>query len=76
MIQSILRSDRDQQHLLSRPDAEPFHGAATAEPGERLEAVVKRADLAMLAVKRQHYMDMPHVCRRPMADAPPISVAS
>lgn len=51
-------------------------GAATAEPGERLEAVVKRADLAMLAAKRQHYMDMQHDRRRPMADAPLISVAS
>ncbi len=30
-------------------------GLATGEPGERLEAVVKRADLAMLAAKRAHY---------------------
>jgi diguanylate cyclase (GGDEF)-like protein len=30
-------------------------GIATAEPGERLEAVVKRADLAMLGAKREHY---------------------
>jgi diguanylate cyclase (GGDEF)-like protein len=30
-------------------------GLATAEPGERLEAVVKRADLAMLGAKRDHY---------------------
>jgi diguanylate cyclase (GGDEF)-like protein len=30
-------------------------GIATSEPGERLEAVVKRADLAMLAAKREHY---------------------
>ncbi|HZD91324.1 MAG TPA: diguanylate cyclase [Pseudolabrys sp.] len=30
-------------------------GMATSEPGERLEAVVKRADLAMLAAKREHY---------------------
>jgi diguanylate cyclase (GGDEF)-like protein len=30
-------------------------GLATSEPGERLEAVVKRADLAMLAAKRAHY---------------------
>jgi diguanylate cyclase (GGDEF)-like protein len=30
-------------------------GLATSEPGERLEAVVKRADLAMLQAKREHY---------------------
>jgi hypothetical protein len=30
-------------------------GAATSEPGERLEAVVKRADLAMFEEKRAHY---------------------
>ncbi|MCF8478759.1 MAG: diguanylate cyclase [Pseudolabrys sp.] len=30
-------------------------GLATSEPGERLEAVVKRADMAMLAAKREHY---------------------
>ncbi len=30
-------------------------GLATSDPGERLEAVVKRADLAMLAAKRDHY---------------------
>jgi diguanylate cyclase (GGDEF)-like protein len=33
-------------------------GLATSEPGERLEAVVKRADLAMLAAKREHYARM------------------
>lgn len=31
-------------------------GLATSEPGERLEAVVKRADLAMLEAKREHYV--------------------
>jgi diguanylate cyclase (GGDEF)-like protein len=30
-------------------------GMATSQPGERLESVVKRADLAMLAAKREHY---------------------
>ena len=30
-------------------------GAATSQPGERLEAVVKRADLAMFEQKRAHY---------------------
>jgi diguanylate cyclase (GGDEF)-like protein len=30
-------------------------GAATSQPGERLEDVVKRADLLMYEVKRQHY---------------------
>jgi diguanylate cyclase (GGDEF)-like protein len=31
-------------------------GIATSQPDERLEAVVKRADLAMLAAKREHYV--------------------
>ena len=35
-------------------------GLATSEPGERLEAVVKRADLAMLAAKREHYIQAEH----------------
>ena len=35
-------------------------GLATSEPGERLEAVVKRADLAMLKAKREHYTRMEH----------------
>ncbi len=30
-------------------------GIATQRPGERLEAVVKRADLRMLDAKREHY---------------------
>ncbi len=30
-------------------------GLSTSQPGERLEAVVKRADLAMLEAKREHY---------------------
>ena len=30
-------------------------GAATSQPGERLEAVAKRADLAMFEHKRAHY---------------------
>jgi diguanylate cyclase (GGDEF)-like protein len=32
-------------------------GAATGEPGERLESVVRRADAAMYAEKRAHYAD-------------------
>jgi diguanylate cyclase (GGDEF)-like protein len=32
-------------------------GAATSRPGERLEAVAKRADLAMFEAKRAHYSD-------------------
>ncbi|MDO9020463.1 MAG: sensor domain-containing diguanylate cyclase [Pseudolabrys sp.] len=35
-------------------------GLATSQPGERLEAVVKRADLAMLQAKREHYAQMTH----------------
>ena len=30
-------------------------GASTSQPGERLEAVVQRADLAMFDSKRAHY---------------------
>ncbi len=32
-------------------------GAATQVPGERLESVVKRADMRMLEAKREHYSD-------------------
>ncbi len=35
-------------------------GLATSQPGERLEAVVKRADLAMLEAKREHYTRAAH----------------
>ncbi len=39
-------------------------GAATSQPGERLEAVVKRADLAMFEQKRAHYArDMDELLR-------------
>lgn len=44
-------------------------GIATSRPGERLEAVVKRADLFMLDAKREHYADTTHDRRRP--DNPP-----
>ncbi len=39
-------------------------GIATASHGERLEFVVKRADLAMLEAKRQHYFGTEHDRRR------------
>ncbi len=39
-------------------------GVATAGHGERLEFVVKRADLAMLEAKRQHYFETEHDRRR------------
>jgi diguanylate cyclase (GGDEF)-like protein len=43
-------------------------GAATSEPGERLEAVVKRADLAMFEEKRAHYArDMDDLLRETSA---------
>ena len=35
-------------------------GIATSRPGERLEAVIKRADLLMLEAKRAHYSDHAH----------------
>jgi diguanylate cyclase (GGDEF)-like protein len=40
-------------------------GLATAHQGERMEAVVKRADLAMLDAKRQHYFESENDRRRP-----------
>jgi diguanylate cyclase (GGDEF)-like protein len=39
-------------------------GVATARHGERMEFVVKRADLAMLEAKRQHYFETEHDRRR------------
>jgi diguanylate cyclase (GGDEF)-like protein len=39
-------------------------GIATSRPGERLEAVVKRADLFMLDAKRAHYSEAEHDRRR------------
>lgn len=42
-------------------------GIATSEPGERLEAVVKRADLAMLEAKREHYAQAEYERRRQAA---------
>ena len=38
-------------------------GAAPSRPGERLEAVGRRADAAMYAAKRAHYDDAPNDCR-------------
>ena len=39
-------------------------GAATSQPGERLEAVAKRADLTMFEQKRAHYArDMDELLR-------------
>jgi diguanylate cyclase (GGDEF)-like protein len=42
-------------------------GLATSQPGERLEAVVKRADLEMLAAKREHYEKTDYDRRRLVA---------
>ncbi|MBS0245275.1 MAG: diguanylate cyclase [Proteobacteria bacterium] len=42
-------------------------GIATGEPGERLEQVVKRADLAMLEAKREHYAQAEYERRRQAA---------
>jgi diguanylate cyclase (GGDEF)-like protein len=51
-------------------------GSATAGPGERMEHVVKRADLAMLDAKRTHYVESQHDRRRPVGGAPSIAVVS
>jgi diguanylate cyclase (GGDEF)-like protein len=42
-------------------------GCATSQPGERLEAVVKRADLDMLEAKRRYYSEVDHDRRRVVA---------
>jgi len=39
-------------------------GIATSEPGERLEELVKRADLRMFEAKRAHYSSTVHDRRR------------
>ena len=44
-------------------------GIATSRPGERLEAVVKRADLLMLDAKREFYSKSSHDRRRERAAA-------
>ena len=44
-------------------------GAATAAPGERLEGVGKRADMAMYAAKRAHYAAVGH--HRRSFESPP-----
>jgi diguanylate cyclase (GGDEF)-like protein len=51
-------------------------GFATGYSGERMEAVVKRADLAMLDAKRLHYLGLQHDRRRSLPGAPSIAVAS
>jgi diguanylate cyclase (GGDEF)-like protein len=47
-------------------------GAATTRPGERLEAVVRRADAAMYAVKRGYHSDV-GADRRPSLESPSLS---
>jgi diguanylate cyclase (GGDEF)-like protein len=42
-------------------------GYATGQPGERLEAVVKRADLDMLEAKRRYYSEVGHDRRHAIA---------
>jgi PleD family two-component response regulator len=44
-------------------------GAATSQPGERLEATAKRADLVMFETKRKHYADAGQGPRREAASA-------
>jgi diguanylate cyclase (GGDEF)-like protein len=51
-------------------------GMATGRQGERMEFVVKRADLAMLDAKRQHYFGTEYDRRRPAGSMPSIAVAS
>ncbi|HWV55515.1 sensor domain-containing diguanylate cyclase [Pseudorhodoplanes sp.] len=50
-------------------------GAATGRSVERLESVVKRADLAMLDAKRQHYFESDHDRRRPVGGVPSIAAS-
>ncbi|MBM6594260.1 sensor domain-containing diguanylate cyclase [Microvirga pudoricolor] len=48
----------------SGPGLSMAMGAATSEPGERLEEVVKRADLRMYEAKRAHYSMLPNERRQ------------
>ncbi len=50
-------------------------GTATERHGERMESVVKRADLAMLEAKRQHYFESDHDRRRPIGGVPSIAAS-
>jgi len=50
-------------------------GMATGRDGERMEFVVKRADLAMLDAKRQHYFETEHDRRRPLGGVPSIAAS-
>ena len=50
-------------------------GAATGRQGERLEFVVKRADLAMLEAKRQHYFETQYDRRRPTGSEPSLALS-
>ena len=43
-------------------------GAATSQPGERLEQVIKRADARMYEAKRAYYADDAHDRRRLAAE--------
>lgn len=51
-------------------------GMATGRHNERMEFVVKRADLAMLEAKRQHYFETENDRRRPVGGVPSIAAAS
>ncbi len=55
MIDAILRLGEINNKFYPGSPLTFSIGAATSEPGERLEAVAKRADLAMFQAKRAHY---------------------
>jgi diguanylate cyclase (GGDEF)-like protein/PAS domain S-box-containing protein len=55
MIDAILRLGEINNQFYPGSPLTFSIGAATSEPGERLEAVAKRADLAMFQAKRAHY---------------------
>jgi diguanylate cyclase (GGDEF)-like protein len=64
IMQAILNLVDINNQFYSDMELSLSMGLATSQPGERLEAVVKRADLAMFEAKRRHYADSTHDRRR------------
>jgi diguanylate cyclase (GGDEF)-like protein len=64
IMQAILNLVDINNQFYSDMELSLSMGLATSQPGERLEAVVKRADLAMFEAKRRHYADSVHDRRR------------
>ncbi len=56
MVETIVRTAQDQQPVLLQCSARAFLlGVATSEPGETMESMVRRADIAMYTQKRAYH---------------------